>query len=133
MLHEVYCREEMERYRNRLKRIRMVKVNFPSEMIEIAASYNESMNNDSLGLTCILIKAEARTEIDKVTTKELQSALKVAQNKISNQEFNSSLGTTDFNKEYIIKFRNQCKNVKMRHIYFKLISKDFFTMEKMFK
>ena len=53
--------------------------------------------------------------------------------KISAQDFNVRLGTIDYNKENISKFRNQCKNVKLRHIYFRLISKDFFTMEKMFK
>ena len=42
-------------------------------------------------------------------------------------------GTIDFNNVNINKFRYQCKNVKLRHLYFRLISKDFFTMEKMFK
>jgi hypothetical protein len=35
--------------------------------------------------------------------------------------------------ENIIKFRKQCKNVRLRHIYFRLISKDFYTMERMLK
>jgi asparagine synthetase B (glutamine-hydrolysing) len=43
------------------------------------------------------------------------------------------LGITDYNKGNISKFRYQCKNVKLRHIYYRLITKDFFTMEKMFK
>ena len=55
------------------------------------------------------------------------------QKKVSVQDFNVRLGTIDFNTENINKFRHQCKNVKLRHIYFRLISKDFFTMEKMFK
>ena len=133
LLHEICCEEETERGKTRLKRIRMVIVNFPSEMIEIATSYDENVNKDSLGLTHILTKGEIWTEMEKVNTKELQRTLKVALNKISNQEFNTKLGTVDYNKKYIIKFRNQCKNVKLRHIYFRLISKDFFTMEKMFK
>ena len=132
-LHELCCEEETERERGKLKRIRMVIVNFPIEMIEIAASYDENVNEDSLGLTNILIKGEMWKELDKVTTKELQSTLKVALNKISNQDFNTRLGTIDYNKEFIGTFRRQCKNVKLRHIYFRLVSKDFFTMEKMFK
>jgi hypothetical protein len=43
------------------------------------------------------------------------------------------MGTIEYNKENIIKFRKQCKNVRLRHIYFRLISRDFFTMEKMHK
>jgi hypothetical protein len=73
------------------------------------------------------------TEIEKVTTKELQNTLKVAPNKISNQEFNSGLGTIDYNKDYINKFRKKRKNGKLRNIYFRLILKDLFTMEKMFQ
>ena len=63
----------------------------------------------------------------------MQNTLKVALNKISSQDFNLKLGITDYNKECIGKFRDQCRNVKLRHIYFRLIHKDFFTMEKMFK
>jgi hypothetical protein len=86
-----------------------------------------------VGIKYILIKGEEWMEIDKITTKELQRTLKVAKNKISVQDFNARLGTIGFNIENINKFRYQCKNAKLRHIYFRLISKDFFTMDKMFK
>ena len=83
-----------------------------------------------LGLTHVLIKGEEWMEMGKVTTKLLQNTLKIALNKVSSQDFNPKLGKTDYNKEFIGKWRNQCKNVKLRHIYFRLIYKDFFTMEK---
>jgi hypothetical protein len=111
--------------RGKLKRIRMVIVNCPNEMIEIAASYDETMIEDSLGLTNIHIKGEMWKELNKVTTKELKSTLKVALNKVSSQDFNTRLGKIYYNKEFIVTFRNQCKNVKLRHIYFRLVSKDF--------
>ena len=111
----------------------MVIVNIQSEMVEIAANYNENVNNDSVGLKYILTKEGEWVELVKVTTKELQRTLKVAKKKVSVQDFNIRLGITDYNKGNISKFRYQCKNVKLRHIYFRLISKDFFTMEKMFK
>jgi hypothetical protein len=47
-------------------------------MVEIAATYNENVNNDSEGLKYILIKGEEWREMDKITTKELQRTLKVA-------------------------------------------------------
>jgi hypothetical protein len=99
----------------------------------MAANYNGNINNDSVGLKYLLTKGEEWIEIDSVTTKELQRTLKVAKIKISAQDFNAKLGTIDYKKENINKFRYQCKNVKLRHLYFRLISKDFFTMEKMFK
>ena len=133
VLHELCCEEEIEIERARIKRIRMVIVNFPCEMIEIAASYDEGVNEDSRGLTHVLTKGEEWMEVGKVTTKLLQSTLKIALNKVSSQDFNLKLGITEYNKEGIGKFRNQCKNVKLRHIYFRLIHKDFFTMEKMLK
>jgi hypothetical protein len=49
-LHEICHEEETERDRARLKRIRMVIINIQSEMVEMAANYNENVNNDSVGL-----------------------------------------------------------------------------------
>jgi hypothetical protein len=132
-LHERCHEEETERDRAKLKRIRMVIVNIQSEMVETAANYNENINNDSSSLKYLLIKREEWMEIIKITTKELQRTLKVAEKKISAPDFNVRLGTIDNKKENISKFRLQYKNVKLRHIYFKLISEDFFAMEKMFK
>ena len=132
-LHEICHEEETEIDRARLKRIRMIIVNIQSEMVELATTYNEYINNDSVSLKYILLKGEEWREINNITTKDLQRTLKVAKNRISNQDFNTKLGTIEYKKENISKFRDQCKNVKLRHIYFRLISKDFFTMEKMYK
>ena len=54
-------------------------------------------------------------------------------NKITKQNFNVKLEIKNFDKNNFTKFRHHCKNVKLRHIYFRLISRDFFTMEKMLK
>ena len=54
-------------------------------------------------------------------------------NKITKQDFDSKLGIENFDKNNITKFRHHCKNIKLRHIYYRLISRDFFTMEKMLK
>jgi hypothetical protein len=55
-LHELCCEEETERGRGKLKRIRIVIVNFPIEMLKMGASCDENVNEDSLGLTNILEK-----------------------------------------------------------------------------
>ena len=88
----------------------MTILSIHSEMVEIAATYNKDVNNDSVGIKYILTKGEEWMEIDKITTKELQRTLKLAK-KNSTQDFNERLGTIDYNKENISKFRNQCKNV----------------------
>jgi hypothetical protein len=61
-LHEKCCREETKRDRARLKRIKMIIINFPVVKMEIAASYDESVNDDSLGLTHILMQGAGRYE-----------------------------------------------------------------------
>ena len=50
-------------------------------------------------------------EMEKITTKELQNTLKVALNKISSQDFNIRLETSDHKKGNI--FVNSEINVKM--------------------
>jgi hypothetical protein len=132
-MHELCHEEETERDRAKLKRIRMILVNFESEMVEMASAYNENINSDSDCFKNILTKGEEWTDINKITTKELQRTLKAAKKKISVLDFNVKLGTIEYKIENIIKFRYQCKNVKLRHIYFRLIMGDFFTKEKMFR
>ena len=48
-------------------------------------------------------------------------------------DFEHRLGTTLYDPGQIAKFREQCKNVKLRHIYYRLISRDFYTKERMFR
>ena len=43
----------------------MILVNFQSEVMEIAATYNETVNDDSLGLTHILVKGEVWMEMEQ--------------------------------------------------------------------
>jgi exo-beta-1,3-glucanase (GH17 family) len=87
----------------------MVIVNIQSEMVEMAPTYNENINNDSVSLKYILIKGDELMEINKITTNELQRTLKVAKNKISAQNFNAKLRTKDYKKILL----NLETNVKM--------------------
>ena len=43
------------------------------------------------------------------------------------------LGFDNYGKEQIGLFRQQCKNIKLRHIYYRLITRDFYTKERMFR
>ena len=53
--------------------------------------------------------------------------------KIENQNFKERLGVNAFEEENIMKFRNNCKNPKLRNIYHRLIHNDFFTHVRMKK
>ena len=132
-LHELVNEEEVERDRNRLKRIRMVVINLPAGLIEYAASYNENVNDDTNDLSHLILSNGGWKELNKVTTKELQCELKNALGKVSSQNFNAKLDIESFDKHSITRVRSQCKNVKLRHIFYRLVSRDFFTKEKMFK
>ena len=41
------------------------------------------------------------------------------------------MGIEEFDKENILKFRKKCKNIKLRHVYYRLISGDIFSKERM--
>jgi hypothetical protein len=69
--------------------------------------------------------------IDVVTTKELQTVLKIALKKVEVLNVNTKLGIEDYDPNNIITFRKYCKNSKLRNIYFRLIHKDFFTYSRM--
>ena len=38
-----------------------------------------------------------------------------------------------YDGKQISKFRDQCKNVKLRHVHLRLVSRDFYTKERMFR
>jgi hypothetical protein len=51
----------------------------------------------------------------KKNLKEIENTLKVAQNKFSNQDFNTWLGSVNYIRDKISKFGNQYKNIKLRY------------------
>ena len=51
--------------------------------------------------------------------------------KIEALDFKQKLNIQNFEEENILRFRKNCKNAKLRNIYFRLIHNDFFTYERM--
>ena len=68
-----------------------------------------------------------------MTTKKMQVTLKNIMKKIEVQTFDQRLGVVGYDSTQICKFRNQCKNVKLRHMYLRLVSRDFYTKERMLR
>jgi hypothetical protein len=69
----------------------------------------------------------------KKKKKELQVTLKNALKKIDVLDVKSKVGIDNFDEENITRFRSNCKNPKLRNIYFRLIHNDFFTHVRMKK
>ena len=130
-LHELVGEVEIEHDRNRLRRLRMVAQAFPAGLVELASTFNEDNNVDINTRYNIMGENGQWHNLNKVTTKELQSILKVKLDKVSSQDFKTKLGINEFDKESIIKFRHKCKNIRLRHVFFRLISGDIFSKERM--
>jgi hypothetical protein len=75
----------------------------------------------------------SRQSLNTITVKDLQIILKTALNKIDVLDVKKKLGVEFFDENNIVKFRNNCKNPKLRNIYFRLIHNDFFTRVRMKK
>ena len=109
----------------------MVLQAFPVGLVELASTFNENENVETNAGYIIMGDNKNWLDINKITTKELQSILKLNLGKISAQDHRAKLGIEEFNKENILKFRRKCKNIKLRHVFFRLISGDIFSKERM--
>ena len=132
-LHELVGEGEIEHDRNRLKRLKMVIQAFPIQLSDLASSFDDDTQTDNEDKIFIMGEKGNWLDLQKVTTKEMQELLKVVLNKVSSQNQEVKLGIGSFEKEDIMKFRHKCKNTKLRHIFFRLISGDIFSKERMCK
>jgi hypothetical protein len=132
-LAELIQANEYVKDSNQIKAIKLILGVIPKRLIEIAENYNEEINCDSENLKYILVAPNSRMAISTITVKQLQITLKVALKKIDVIDFNNKLGITNFEQGDILKFRNHCKNSKLRNIYHRLICRDFFTYARMYK
>ena len=115
------------------KAMKIVISSFPKHLINIAKCFNEEINNVNEKVKYLQLSHQNRKAIEIITTKEFQSSLKTACNRLEPADFNHRLGTTNFKPEYIINFRKMCQNSKLRNIFFRLIHNDFFTHERMLR
>jgi hypothetical protein len=132
-LFEITRELESELDRNRSKRLESIINAFPKYYRNVANSFDDDaqMNNKN-NLTHFLKVDQTWTPIEIITTKELQLILKNALKKITKVDFQQKLNIENDVID-IIQLRNDCKNAKLRNIYFRLIHNDFFTYERMFK
>ena len=119
--------------RNLVKSIQLILGSIPKSLVKIAENYNEDINSDYADLKYMLISANSRMAIDTITVKQLQVKLKLVLKRVDVTDFKNKLGVNEFDQVEILQFRKNCKNSKLRNIYFRLINRDFFTHSRMFK
>jgi hypothetical protein len=125
---------ELETELNKKRKIKLQSIlgAFPEYFINAANCYNDGSNHNNDKVTHLLKADNTWVPVGNITTKELQWILKAALNKIEHSNSSDKLGI----EEEIIdheKLRKDCKNPKLRNIYFRLIHNDFFTYNRMFK
>jgi len=123
---------ETEQDINLSKAMKIIISTIPNNLIEIANDRNEYTSNDE-NLRFLNVGNNERKKIQIITTKEFQVILKIVLGKVESANFEEKLSVTDFKSESIIAFRKNCKNVRLRNTFFRLIHNDFFTYAKMKK
>ena len=126
---------------NSFKRMnmRLMKSNKNNENYYIYLSWNscehlkmlQCGNNENMNY--MLIATNTWKNFNCITVKELHVTLKNALKKIEVLGLRNKLGIENFDKDKITRFRSNCKNSKLRNIYFRLIHNDFFTHVRMKK
>jgi exonuclease III len=121
---------EYETDERKLKSIKTVLTAFPNKLKEIAQCVQTEVDNSDDYTRYLRIQRDKVTDIELITTKEFQILFKQITGKTEAFNHNFKLGI-EYDKENIMRFRKNCKNPKLRNIYFRLTHNDFFTRERM--
>ena len=130
-LGELLREFECEMCPNLNKLMKMILVEIPNEIIQIATCFNEEIHTETEYCKVIRLEYENWKNLMQITTKEFQQILKEALKRTEKVDFESKLEVNLFEINNIAKFRTNCKNTKLRNIFFRLIHNDFYTYEKM--
>jgi len=132
-LLDVVTAAETEMCRKKCKRLEAIIDAFPKYFRNATNCFDENINSKEEIITHFLKADSCWVPIHDITTKDLQSILKIALNKTTIFEPGNKLGINLTDKLNITLFRENCKNIKLRSIHFRLIHNDFFTYSRMFK
>jgi hypothetical protein len=116
----------------RVSLMKKIESKFPVEIVESAKNFNSELN-ENVDLTHIHMGGEVFVPLKDLTVKQIQYLLKRILNRVESPNYNEKLGITRFEKLSIIQVRKQITNVQLRNLFYRLINKDFFTRERMFK
>jgi hypothetical protein len=117
--------------RKKSRMLEMILSNFPKELRQLALSFDDNVNKVRNEIEKIELSHDNWVSIENLTTKIIQSSLKIALGKVSSTDVKTKIGLSSFDNNNFIKVRQQCKNTKMRAIYHRLTNNDFFSYERM--
>jgi hypothetical protein len=132
-LNDLLIEEEFTRDRVSLKNLKVIKNRIPEGLVKIGNNYSDEMNTKLGSLTHFYTGDNTFVPAREITVKTLQNILKIAMGRTELVDYNKKLGISDFDKESIMDIRRSVSNVKLRNTYFRLINKDFFTKDRMFR
>jgi hypothetical protein len=123
---------EIEKNKTRLQKLESIISAFPKYFRNAALSFDENINVRNEIITHFVRNEYEWVPVSDITTKDLQWILKKALHRITEADYRSKL---EVENEIIdpVKFRQDCKNPKLRNIYFRMIHNDFYTYSRMFK
>jgi exonuclease III len=124
---------EYENNEKLMKNMKIIISTMPEVLVKISSCYNEDTNSNNDEMKYIQIAPGTRKDVNSITVKELQVTLKNALKKTEILNVKNKLGIENFDEENITKLRSNCKNPKLRNIYFRMIHNDFYTHARMKK
>jgi len=130
-LGELIQAYEYETNEKLTKTMKIIIASFPKTLINKSKCNNEVINSDNEDIKHMLISPRTRNNLNTITVKELQVTQKNAMKKIDILDVKNKVGIDNIDEDNITRFRSNCKNPKLRNIYFRLIHNDFFTHVRM--
>jgi hypothetical protein len=131
--HDLIFAAETETNVQHARRLKLIINEFPKYFCEAANSFDENINSMSENLTHLLDTKGKWIPITEIKTNQLQLILKEALNKLESLDIKSKFPNETVEKIDFLKFRRNCKNPKLRNVFFRLIHNDFFTYKRMHK
>jgi hypothetical protein len=131
--HDLIFAAETEVNERKLKNLETVINAFPKYFRDAANSFDENINSSLENMTHLLDSKAIWVPISEIKTNQLQIMLKEAMSKTECINLEKYLSKDISEKIDCLKFRRNCKNPKLRNMYFRLVHNDFYTYEKMFK
>jgi hypothetical protein len=131
--HDLIFAAEMEVNERRLKNLETVINAFPKYFQDAANSFDENINSSEENMTHLLDTKANWVPISVIKTYQLQLILKEVLSKTECINLEKNLPKDIIEQIDFLKLRQNCKNPKLRNMYFRLVHNDFYTYEKMFK
>jgi hypothetical protein len=116
----------------KLESLRHIENKFPNQILKVARNYCNEIN-DNVGMTHVYVGNDVFVPINEVTVKQLQLVLKRSLGRTEIPDYCKKLNIEEFDRRQILRVRKQVTNVHLRNIFYRLISKDFFTGERMLR